>query len=521
MQPDMNKNYQTKLEVFMKEKLIDSYSKAINEKTREMVRLVNEQKEVLRSKIDDLFSLDSDRILHEVNEKINSTLDSINEYNNYFETFKISNGIKDYLSSYGSTTIQPIFEKFKIELNKATKDKITLNVEKNSKNIENLDPSEFILQSNNSFQYFNSNYITNISHSIDSYGPDNYKNNLDLERSNKRQRLLRRLQGTETEEEIAQESYDRIADSGIEETFQKILSTSTNIKNYFDSLEAFNDFDKKINKYKNNINIGYKASKELIARNEYEEEIDNYLNNKLTNLTNIANNYYNQINESYYNLRDFLNKSLVHIYNTLNQCANITYITFNDEYDKIANETNEINSKYSKTEERLNQIEYTKKTEHKQNKVKADVFDFREYSEFKFDLILEGTTHKKPRVMATIVDKSRPKKIALNVSSPFGTCGENINELEVEFNDANYTMNIDYSGGSNITVTTFTNFEKYKYSTEVYQIGETNETTTVDANGIEIEFRTKCKKAKTKVFKNKFDTEVEEKKYNETEIIQG
>jgi hypothetical protein len=123
--------------------------------------------------------------------------------------------------------------------------------------------------------------------------------------------------------------------------------------------------------------------------------------------------------------------------------------------------------------------------------------------------------------MATIVDKSRPKKIALNVSSPFGTCGENINELEVEFNDANYTMNIDYSGGSNITVTTFTNFEKYKYSTEVYQIGETNETTTVDANGYELEYRTKCKKAKTKVFKNKFDTEVEEKKYNETEIIQG
>ena len=520
MLPDMEKNYQTKLELFLKNKLFDIYSKTINEKTREMVRFVNEQKEVLRTKIDDLFSLDSDRVLYEVNEKINNTVDSIYEYNNYFETFKISNGIKDYLSSFGSSTIQPIFERFKIELNKVTKDKIRLNVDRNSENIENLDATEFISQSNNSYQYFNTNYITNISNNIYLYGPDNYKINLDLEIGNKRQRLLRRLEGTETEEEIAQESYERIADSGIEETFNKIISSSNNIKNDFDSLEAFSDFDKKINKYKNNINSGYKNSKLLISRNQYEEEIDTYLNEKLTNLTNIANNYYNQINESYYYLRDFLNKSLDNIYNSLIQCENITYITFNNEYEKIKNETNEINSNHSKTEDKLNKIEYTKKTEHKQNKVYADIFENRKYSEFKFNLILEGTTHKKPRVMANIVDKSRPKKVALNVSSPFGSCGENINQLEIEFNDANYTMNIDYSGGSNITVTTFTNFEKYKYSTEVYQFGETNETIYAEVKDIIVSY-TKCKKSKSKVLKNKFYTEIDEKKYNETDIIQG
>ena len=228
IKPEMEKNYQTKLELFLKDKLIDSYSKTINEKTREMVRLVNEQKEELRSKIDDLFSLDSDRVLYEVNEKINNTLDAINEYSNYFETFIISNGIKDYLSNYGSSTIKPIFEKFKIELNKDTKDKIELNIDKNSENIIKLNPNGFILQTNRSYQYFNTNYFENISNSINSYGPDDYKSNLDLERSQKRQRLLRRLEGTETEEEIAQESYERIADNGIEKTFQKIISTSTN-----------------------------------------------------------------------------------------------------------------------------------------------------------------------------------------------------------------------------------------------------------------------------------------------------
>ena len=83
----------------------------MNEKTKEMFMLVKEQKEVLKSKIDDLFSLDSDQVLYEVNEKINNTLESINEYNNYFETFKISKDTYDFLNNYGNSSIKPIYLK--------------------------------------------------------------------------------------------------------------------------------------------------------------------------------------------------------------------------------------------------------------------------------------------------------------------------------------------------------------------------------------------------------------------------
>ena len=113
MQPDMEKNYQNMLDAYLKEKLLTSYTKVMNEKTKEMTKLVNEQKEILKSKIDDLFSLDSDKILNEVNEKINNTLDSINEYNTYFETFSISKDIINYLNKYGSSTLKPNFENFK------------------------------------------------------------------------------------------------------------------------------------------------------------------------------------------------------------------------------------------------------------------------------------------------------------------------------------------------------------------------------------------------------------------------
>ena len=164
-------------------------------------------------------------------------------------------------------------------------------------------------------------------------------------------------------------------------------------------MKAFSDFDKKINNYKNNLNIAYKSSKEQIKNNEYEEEIDNYLNSKLNNLSNTLNNYYDKINESYYQLRDFLNKSLHDIDNTLNRCKDITYNTFNFEYEKISNKTQPVYTKYNTTDKNLNTLKYTKKTEHKVNKVLADLFDYKEYGEFKFDLIFEGTNFKSLKLL--------------------------------------------------------------------------------------------------------------------------
>ena len=520
MKPEMEKKYQNMLLIYLKEKLINSYSKVMNDKTKEMIMLVNERKEVLKSKLDDLFSLDSDQVLFEVNEKINNTLDAINEYNNYFGTIKISQDTYDFLNSYGNSTIKPIFETFKIELNKATKDKLTENVDENSKQIESLSPNDFISQSNNITQYFNSNYINNITLSIESYGIDNYKDNLDIERNKKRSRILRLLDGTETEEDIAESARERIVDREVEEIFDRILSTSNNIKNYFDSLKEFSDFDKKLTNYKNNLNIAYKSSKDLIEKNEYEVEIDTYLNQKLNNLSNISNYYYDKINESYYQLRDFLNKSLQEIDNSLNQCADNTYKIFNKEYENITNKANTVDTKYTDNRNDINKITYKKSTEHKTNKVDASLSDYREYGEFKFGILYEQTKIKKPKIYGCIINKSRPKKVSLQIKSPFGNCGEIVNEIEIEFNDANYTMNL-ISDSNNINITTITNFEKYIYSTEVFQYGETNETEKAEVDGNEVEYKVKCKKKKEKVLTNKFDTEVDEVNESETNIIQG
>ena len=65
-------------------------------------------------------------------------------------------------------------------------------------------------------KYINSNYINNITLSIESYGKDNFKDNLDIKRKEKRSRILRLLDGTETEEDIAENARERIVDREVE-----------------------------------------------------------------------------------------------------------------------------------------------------------------------------------------------------------------------------------------------------------------------------------------------------------------
>ena len=50
----------------MKERLIDSYIKVLNEKSNEMIITIKEQREFIKAEFDDLFSLDPDDILNDI-----------------------------------------------------------------------------------------------------------------------------------------------------------------------------------------------------------------------------------------------------------------------------------------------------------------------------------------------------------------------------------------------------------------------------------------------------------------------
>lgn len=523
LQPTLESNYETMVESFFKEKLISSYSNFMNKKTNEMIKTVYEQKELLKAEIDDLFTLDSEKVLRDINEKINITLDSINEYNAFIETFFISNDIKEYINEFALSKVLPVISDFQIELNKVTKDKIVENINKNSEKIESLNPEQFINDSKNYTQYFNNNYFIDINSSIENYGIDDYKKNLDLERKNKGENLRRRLSGEETEEEMAKYAKEKINDKGIDESFQRILNLSLDTQSFLNGLEAFSDFEKKINNYIKKVNLAYKKSSELIVKNNYTDDTESFLNEKLSNLTNISLNYYTIINGSYFDLKNYLNKSIIDMISLLNKCQEITYKTFNQEYRNISNKTKNLSIKNSTIKKRINDIPYIKNTEHSHRKVTTKITDLIEYSEIVFNVSFEGDTLKKPKVSLSNINGCHPKKIKFIISSPFGNCGESITEVEAQFNDANYTLNLDYvADASNIYVTTYTNFEKYTYTTEVYQLVENNETDSVDAMGIELGIvdNGECIRRDRKIVKNKETFVVDAKSFNQTKVIE-
>lgn len=516
--PEMGNNYEKMLKKYLTEKLESSFKKLMNDKTKDMIRFVNEKKMTLQSKLEGLFSLDSDQVLNDINKKINSTLESINNYKEYFDSFEVPNDIKEFLNNYSMSYIKPEFKDFKTELNKATKDIILNNLEKNSENIESLNTNEFINQIDNSFSYFDNNYNKNFNDKINFYGINktDYSARLQNQMEKKNMSLIRRLEGSETEEDMLIESQEKIADEGIEENFQKIINSLNAIKINFDSLEIFKELDNKIKNNKQKINEKYKYSKKIIEENDYEEEVNNYLNEKLLNLTDISIDYYNKINSSYYELRNYINKSIEEIYNSLNQCANITYEEFNKEFDKIVNNTESFNTDFSETNSKSKTLKrYEQKADHKTNYVETVITDLKEQGEFKFNIMYRNESIKKLIITANIINRSRPNKVNINITNSFSFCGKIINELEIEFNEANFTTDLLYDSiTNNINLTMHTLFDKYLYYSTYYIINGTSTTQNADSGDNNMDIPILCKKQNIQILIPRNGTNVEER--NET-----
>lgn len=93
-------------------------------------------------------------------------------------------------------------------------------------------------------------------------------------------------------------------------TLEKLLNIFENTKLFFETLKEFSDFDQIIENNLNNLNIAFKESQKRIINNNYDEEINDNLNNKLIYLKEITLDYYNKINGSYYDIKQYLKGSI-------------------------------------------------------------------------------------------------------------------------------------------------------------------------------------------------------------------
>jgi hypothetical protein len=295
------------------------------------------------------------------------------------------------------------------------------------------------------------------------------------------------------------ESQKRIFDQEIEKNFKKIIESLNNIKINFDTSDALKDIDKKINNNKNKINEGYKKAKKIIEDNEYEEEINDYLNEKLLHLTNISKEYNNEINESFFKLREYLKQSIEDINNKINECASMTYKVFNQEFEKIVYQTKSFYNSISETEVNINKLQNIiyDKSEHKTNSINFTLTDMKKQGEFKLDILYKEDNIKKLIIMAKIINRSRPNKVNIDINSEEQWCNKVVNNLDIEFNEANFTMDILFDSETNkINISTYTLFEEYTYYTETYKYNGSSTAQAIDNGENSMNVRGKCKKKK-------------------------
>ena len=183
--------------------------------------------------------------------------------------------------------------------------------------------------------------------------------------------------------------------------------------------------------------------------------------------------YYKLINESYYKLKNYLIESIGDINNGLNECANITYSTFKDKYIKISKETESFDDEELEIFEEINQDSYEIGMQNQITIVNYKISNMIKNIKIKYDLEFENVQIKKPNIKASIINQIKPKKINFDFIRTMNGCGKIIENVEVEFNDVNYTMNVDFNIQTKDTnFTTIINSESYQLSTEVYQIEE-------------------------------------------------
>ena len=505
-------DYQVLMEKYLKENLINSYSKLLDEKTEGILRIIRSNRDYLKILLDDIYSIDSDDVLNEINIKLNSTNESLNEYNNHFSSFNISSELVEYLYNYGNDKVHPYFVMIKNLIDNLSKDIIIQNLDKNSEDYEsNYNYEIFNNFYQSTYEEIKNQYIHNLDESGHLYY-DNYPEKLEIKIQNV---TLRRLED---------EDNRKIPDKYLDETFNKILNNSLNLKIFIQSLEKFDEFDQKIEKGITNLNLSVLESGDLIDNNSYTLDVKTNLENRLYYLQNHSLEYYSKINESFYNLRIYLNESISKINDLFNDCINITIKTFEQKYSDIFDRVNSFNSLIEDEIEKL-QKSKVERTQNYQVTVNTTIENIKGNFLLKYDYQYDTNEIrgiKIPRLSTSIINLSRPKKLTIDIIKDITACAKEIESIEVIFNNVNYSATLDFSPNSRNIISNISGiFDDYYYTVERYN---TTDSTTVVCTGnsyntIKICFPGVCPNTKDKTLIPLYRVPVNKKEFSNTGVI--
>ena len=92
-------------------------------------------------------------------------------------------------------------------------------------------------------------------------------------------------------------------------------------------------------------------------------------------------------------------------------------------------------------------------------------------TQFIFKVFYEDGEIKKPRVKATIINKSKPSNIEIKFINEQDDQRDIIERINAGINKVNFTMDISFTTASkDLNVTTITDFESFAYSRDIVQM---------------------------------------------------
>ena len=456
----------------IKNPFIEQYTNTINKETNNMLYFAEKVKEGGRNELNKIFTLNTDTILSDIENKLNETLKAVKLYNNHFVTFKISNEIQIYLDNFGKDHIYPYFGYIKDILDTELKDLIMANLDKNSEEFEKEYSIEIFENKSNEINLNLTYYFNEMNSSLKRYGSTEEEYELNLKKEMGNYIRIRILEETDDEKIKYQQ---QAADYKLDQSLQELKNSSDSIKEFIESLNLFSNFEEKINKYINTLNYQNGVSEKVIKKNtDYYEE----LSAKLYELNSLSLKYYNKVNLTYNNLREFIIDKIQLINELIEKNSNITYKIIANKYIDIKNNFNPINKKINDSKDSIPEADYANEGDEELNyKITTNIDIFKINNEFTLDIIFEEEDVKKPKIVGKVINNNKPNNIKIDFSSKTGQiCGKIGRIINAEINNISLSTNIIFDGGLNdAKINKHFGYDEYVINTKYYEFIEVAE----------------------------------------------
>ena len=454
---------------YIKNPYIEQYTKSLKESTDEMLNFIFEKKEMFRLELEGLLTMDKEKTFHNIDTKINDALSLVEEIQTYFNSFKISTEIEEFLDNFAEKKILSLHQEIKNILDDQTKYLVLDNLNINAENYTKAYLSESIESKlNQIFILFKESFFNKMNESLYKYGTtdDLYLTNLEREIisvSNRRNRRLEEIQ-------------EGFSDLKLENTFKSLKATSQSVKQEILSLDLFSNFDDKINKYINIIKEQYEISKNLIKNRKYTEEISTKLFENLEELKELSISYYNKTIIKYDKIKDYIEDSIINIDKLIEKCSDITYNITNDKYEEIKNNFKKINNKI-KNKDTIDVINLKKIESNINYQAQIKINEILVNNEFLFDIIFEDGKYK---LKGKSINDDNPRSIVIDFSFKNEKCIKMGKEMTINLNNISSNVELEFDSGSLETIITKKySFDKYYIDNKYYNQTQTSKTVNI------------------------------------------